>query len=407
MEDIIKPKILYVDDEENNLIVFKSSFRRHFDIYVSKSGAEGMKIIQENDIDVIITDQRMPGMTGVEFLKQLPQDLMAIRMVLTGFSDVSAIIEAINSGKVYRYITKPWDKDELKVTIDNAIEALQLKKRNQQLIEELTTANEQLEQKVSERTAELEGALKEINLQKKELEELNVTKNKFFSIVAHDLRNPMSALAGFSAILSEHGDEMSPDQISVFSKDLHKSVKNALTLVENLLSWASSQMKMVKHNPQVVEINALVNELLGQFEMAVAAKQIKLEKDLGPDIVVYADEDHLKLVLRNLLSNAIKFSHKGGEILLSTKCVEEFKAEISISDSGVGMNEDKLAKLFQIGTSHSTRGTEGEYGTGLGLILCKEFIEQNKGEISVASKEGSGTTFTVKLEQCEEKPCFS
>src|SRR4051812_42751386 len=147
-----KYNVLYVDDEEDNLVVFRSAFRRFFRIFTATSGAEGLDIMEKEDISLIITDQRMPNMTGIQFLQQLPEEPENIRMILTGFSDVEAIIEAINTGKVYRYITKPWDKDELKITIDNAMEALSLRRRNRQLIHELQEANENLEQKVVERT---------------------------------------------------------------------------------------------------------------------------------------------------------------------------------------------------------------------------------------------------------------
>ena len=403
MEENNKPKVLYVDDEESNLIVFKSSFRRYYDIYLSKSGAEGLEILKQQDIDVIITDQRMPGMTGVEFLKQLPEDLLAIRMVLTGFSDVAAIIDAINSGKVYRYITKPWDKDELKITIDNAIEALRLRKKNQLLIKELQETNEQLEQKVVERTAALEKALSEINEQKQELEDLNATKDKFFSIVAHDLRNPMSSLAGFASMLSEYGEQMTPEEISKFSKNLHHSIKNALSLVENLLTWASTQMNKINHEPRLVDINKVVSETLAQLSTTADSKGISLVGELNAGCSVYADENHLRLVLRNLITNAIKFTEEEGKVTLSTRTEGSAKAIISISDTGVGMSKEKLDSLFKIGQNHSSNGTAGEKGTGLGLILCKEFVEKNGGTINVSSKKGSGTTFSVELDQSGEK----
>ncbi|ELR70489.1 two-component response regulator [Fulvivirga imtechensis AK7] len=394
-----KPKILYVDDEENNLIVFKSSFRRFYEIYTASSAADGLKIIQENDISVIITDQRMPGMTGIEFLKQLPEDLLAIRMILTGFSDVSAIIEAINSGKVYRYITKPWDKDELKMTIDNALEALTLRKNNQALVQELKDINEQLEQKVVERTAELEQALEEINVQNNELEELNATKDKFFSIVAHDLRSPISALAGFSEILAGNGKQLPPEKVAEYSKELNKSVKNVLSLIENLLTWAYSQMNKANLNPTEVDVNAVIEKILTQLAAVAGNKNINLEMDLADGLKVYADEDHLKLVLRNLISNAIKFTEPGGKVSVTTKAIDKSKAEIVVADTGVGMSIEKLTTLFNIGDNQSTKGTAGEKGTGLGLILCKEFVEKNSGSIEVASLKGMGTTFTVTLNQ--------
>ncbi|WP_439882757.1 adenylate/guanylate cyclase domain-containing protein [Pontibacter sp. MBLB2868] len=160
--DYEKPAILYIDDEEDNLIVFKSAFRRHYSVLTAKSGEEGLEILKGQDVSVVITDQRMPQMTGVQFLKNLPDENDMIRMILTGYSDMESIIEAINTGKVYRYITKPWDKNELKITMDNAIEAFHLRRTNKHLIEELKEANEVLEQKVIERTLEVSQQRDEI-----------------------------------------------------------------------------------------------------------------------------------------------------------------------------------------------------------------------------------------------------
>ena len=148
--------VLYVDDEENNLNSFRAALRRNYNVYTALSGEEGMDILSKNDIHVVVTDQRMPNMTGVQFLQHIPPEKDNIRIILTGFSDIESIIEAINTGMVYRYITKPWDKDELKITIDNAIETIMLRRNNKHLIEELKEYNEQLEEKVLLRTKEIE-----------------------------------------------------------------------------------------------------------------------------------------------------------------------------------------------------------------------------------------------------------
>jgi len=155
-----KACILFVDDEKHNLTAFKSAFRRNYDVFLANSAEEGLKILRDNPIKVIITDQRMPGMTGIELLEKIiPTYPNAIRMILTGFSDVEAIINAINTGQVYRYITKPWNKNELKITIDNALEAYHLREENKTLIQNLQAANEGLEDKVQKRTQEIEQYL--------------------------------------------------------------------------------------------------------------------------------------------------------------------------------------------------------------------------------------------------------
>jgi class 3 adenylate cyclase/ActR/RegA family two-component response regulator len=148
--------ILYVDDELHNLNSFRAALRRHYNVFTAESGAEGIEILAKNDIHVVVTDQRMPNMTGVQFLQHIPGDQDNIRIILTGFSDMESIIEAINTGKVYRYITKPWDKDELKITIDNAVETVMLRRNNKKLISELQSTNEHLEEKVKLRTLEVE-----------------------------------------------------------------------------------------------------------------------------------------------------------------------------------------------------------------------------------------------------------
>jgi response regulator RpfG family c-di-GMP phosphodiesterase len=148
--------VLYVDDEENNLNSFRAALRRNYNVFTALSGEEGMELLSKNDIHVIVTDQRMPNMTGVQFLRTIPSDQDNIRIILTGFSDIESIIEAINTGNIYRYITKPWDKEELKITIDNAVETVMLRRNIKQLIRELQQHNEQLEEKVLLRTQEIE-----------------------------------------------------------------------------------------------------------------------------------------------------------------------------------------------------------------------------------------------------------
>jgi class 3 adenylate cyclase len=156
MEQQIIYNILYVDDEINNLNSFRAALRRNYNVFTAESGEEGIDIISKNDIHVVVTDQRMPHMTGVQFLQHIPGDQDNIRIILTGFSDIESIIEAINTGKIYRYITKPWDKEELKITIDNAVETVMLRRNNKKLISELQANNEHLEEKVRSRTSEVE-----------------------------------------------------------------------------------------------------------------------------------------------------------------------------------------------------------------------------------------------------------
>lgn len=395
-----RPRVLYVDNEESSLIIFKAYFENYYDIDIATSGAEGLRILQTKEIDVIITDQGMPCMTGIAFLEQIPEHILAIHMVLTGYSDVATMMDAINLGKIYRYISKPWDFDELKTIIDKAVETLVLKRNNLALVEQLKQANELLEQRVQERTIDLQKALHQINEQKRELEELNATKDKFFSIVAHDIRNPLSSLSGFSHLLSEYSEKMTHKEIIELSKELNIETKNTLRLVDNLLTWANHQMKQISYHPELIDINTLVKESVAQLKSSANRKAITIEMSLFPDLMVSADVNHLRLILLNLLTNAVKFTASGGKINITATYNVTSEIEIRISDSGVGMSQEQVKNLFKIDRSKSTSGTAGEKGTELGLILCKEFIERNGGEIAVSSKKGKGTTFVICLQPC-------
>ena len=193
MQEISKNNILYVDDEVNNLTSFRAALRRNYNVFTAQSGEEGLEIFSHNDIQVIVTDQRMPNMTGVQFLQQLPAEPDNVRIILTGFSDMEAIIDAINTGKVYRYITKPWDKDELKITIDNAIETVLLRRNNKHLIQELQEHNEQLEERVKLRTVEIEKQKMQIETEKAKSDEL--LRNILPDEVAEELKLNGKAIA--------------------------------------------------------------------------------------------------------------------------------------------------------------------------------------------------------------------
>lgn len=204
--------ILYIDDEKDNLTVFHSAFRRDFEVHLAASGTEGLKIMNNEDIHLVITDQRMPGMTGVEFLEKIIPDYPdCIRMVLTGFSDVEAVIQAINNGRVYRYITKPWNREELKITIDRALEAYNLRQQNKDLVASLKEANETLENKVIERT-------KRIELQKQEITD----SIKYASRIQNALLPPqedIDKLLPSCFILNKPRDIVSGDYYWIAHKD--------------------------------------------------------------------------------------------------------------------------------------------------------------------------------------------
>ncbi|MEA3316575.1 MAG: PAS domain S-box protein [Bacteroidota bacterium] len=226
----------------------------------------------------------------------------------------------------------------------------------------------------------------------KELEELNATKDKFFSIIAHDLKNPFGTTMNFAQLLKLYYNKNSDEKNLRIINNIYKGAKNAYNLLENLLDWSRSQTNRIEVNFKTFNISELIKNIINLEEKRVEEKKIKLSTSIEENIEVYADIDMINTVIRNLVSNAIKFTNENGEISIKAKNVKN-KLILSVSDNGVGIKPEVIKTLFKIDTSYSTAGTNKEMGTGLGLILCKEFVEKNGGEIWVESTENIGSTF--------------
>lgn len=267
-----------------------------------------------------------------------------------------------------------------------------------------------LEEKVQEarqvllqQNEDLRRKNEEIQRQKEALQQLNATKDKFFSILAHDIKSPLNSLTAFLSIMTNHLDEMSREDILFMSNNLNKSVKNLYGLLENVLAWSRSQMGILEYKPQKIDIYALVEENLQLHSISAQNKGIELINLVEKNIYAFADINSVNAILRNLISNAIKFTSTDGKVIISASKEEDF-IKISIEDTGIGMNEYALSKIFDISARYSTKGTANESGTGLGLVLVKEFVEKNNGQISVKSQEGVGTCFTFTLPKFEDDP---
>jgi signal transduction histidine kinase len=239
--------------------------------------------------------------------------------------------------------------------------------------------------------------------QNEELSEVNKTKDKFFSIIGHDLKGPLNSLTSFSQLLINHTASLTEEEIRTIAKDLDKSLKNLYELLENLLGWARSQTGRMEFTPEEFNVADVINENIKLLSKAALNKKIKIERLVDDELWVYADLNSVRTVIRNLLSNAIKFTGEDGVISIFA---DEWKdrIEIGIQDTGVGMSASVMRKLFDIGAKQTTLGTNKEKGTGLGLILCKEFIERNNGALSVDSKRGVGSTFKFSLVKARKHP---
>ncbi|MBK6266306.1 tetratricopeptide repeat-containing sensor histidine kinase [Marivirga sp. S37H4] len=232
--------------------------------------------------------------------------------------------------------------------------------------------------------------------QNEQLQELNATKDKFFSIIGHDLKGPLNSLTSFSSLLMHHTESLSKEEIQMLATDLDKSLKNLFALLENLLEWSRSQTGNIEFNSELFDLTELLNKNALLLKQQAENKKITVAVKTTEPVAVKAHENSINTVIRNLLSNAIKFTPEGGQIHLSiTEKTNQWV--VSVSDNGVGMPPEVVEKIFRLDTKHSTQGTAKEKGTGLGLILCKEFVEKNGGEIWVKSEEGKGSVFHFSL----------
>ena len=275
--------------------------------------------------------------------------------------------------------------------IISKIKLAQQSKENEKLEEELIIANLAVALQ-----SELIVAKEKAEENEIQLIELNATKDKLFSIIAHDLRSPFNGIIGFSELLIDNLKGFEITKSEKYLGIIHSLAQDTLVLLDNLLHWAKMQTGQISFNPKKIILSSIILEIIETSNSMAKIKDISLNQMESDDIELYADENMLTMVLRNLISNAIKFTKPGGEINVSALQNDKF-IEIAVSDNGVGMNEDNQNKLFRLETNETTIGTVNEKGSGLGLVLCKEFVEKLGGNIWVESELGKGSDFKFTL----------
>lgn len=367
--------ILIVEDEEivlqslNNIIG-----RRYAKVYTAKNALKALDIFQKEDIDLVLTDIRMPGMDGLTMLhKMKAQKSNLRRLVMSAYSESEYFLQAIDLG-VDGYIVKPFLKDKVLEAIEKSAKSI---------------LNEKFAEQSKQQLARSE----------KELRELNITKDKFFSIIGHDVKTPVSTIASYSSLLVDEFDEMEKEEILQILKIIKKSSFHAIDLLKNLLEWAKVQTGSISFNPEVINICDIVEEEVDFASNVWGKKNITVEHTPKADNFVYADRNMVRTVFRNLLSNAIKFTPEKGSIQLHSKRLKQDGdfIQISIQDNGVGISKKLLPTLFSIKDNYSSEGTSGEVGTGMGLLFCKEFIDIQGGDIHAESVVGEGSIFSFSL----------
>lgn len=279
---------------------------------------------------------------------------------------------------------------------------LELKER-EAAVEKYMEDTERLAEDLAISKSVLEEALFEKNLilhelatTKEKLEESLKEKDKLFSIIAHDLKSPFSGFLGIASLLSTDIESMSKEELVEIAKLLKESAENVYKLIENLLEWSRIQRGLIPFEPSEYNLRQIVEQVYSLQKVNLESKEIEFELEVPPDLSVVVDLNMIATVFRNLISNAIKFTPRKGKISI-TSSVRNDEILVSVEDTGIGIPKDMIPELFKVGAKTSRPGTEGESSTGLGLILCKEYIERHNGKIWVESEEGKGTKFFFTL----------
>ena len=387
----MRAHVLVIDDETSVLAALRRLLRREFEVFTANSGIEGLNFMQENTIQVVLTDQRMPGMTGVDFLSMVKARYPdATRLLFTGYADLESVIRAINEGSVYRYLVKPWNPDELLVTVREANERYELIAARRQLMNELQRINAELEERVRQRTAELAQA-------NEQLQELNRLKDDFIAITSHDLRSPLTAILGAAELLQDMAwkDNDIRDGLLTMIEDAGRRM---LELVNNLLELARLEAGGAELHTSSVSLSHLLNECIATLAPVARGKGIGCALDIGADVPnIQADNARLYQGFNNLLGNALKFTDAGGQIKVVVRRKGPDWVTVSVADTGRGIAPDDLPKLFSRFKQTRTKATRGEQGTGLGLSIVRQLVQMHRGEVDVSSVLGEGATFTVRL----------
>ncbi len=371
----IHTSVLIIDDIAENLQLLGTILIEHeIEFSYASSGPEALETVSYTKPDLILLDVNMPEMSGYEvceILKKNPDTSSIPVIFLTAKNEPEDIIRGFNAGGI-DYLTKPFNSRELIARVNSHLELSLSKQIMAHQNEKLSRLNKQLKDTVASR-------------------------NKFFSIIAHDLKDPFNTLIGFSDILLKSVETASPQEISEIVKHIYESSVFGFELLNNLLEWSSSQTGRIKYNPEKVEVTAFANRIVDLLKSTAEKKQISLIVSVETEHVVMADRKMIETVLRNLVSNALKFTSAGGSVSIQSGTIDNSTVKISVKDTGRGIAEEDIKKLFRVEETFSTPGTDHERGTGLGLLLCKEFVEKNCGEIVVESEVGVGSEFTITL----------
>lgn len=354
-----KIHVLYIDDEDNNLKSFRATLRKDFKIYTAIDAEEGLKIAQEEEIHVVIADQRMPGMTGTEFFEQMIKiNPDPIRILLTGYSDIASVIDAINKGEVYRFIDKPWNIEQIKNSIKNAADIFFMKRE-----------------------------LKDKNAK---LKKLHSEMNQFVYSLSHELRGPLMSISGVSKLAKM---ELSDPLAHEYFDMIDTATSKLDDFIYKMLDFYRSTK--IENNFRKIDFQEIVNQQLEAYTEKFDLEDFKVSVHIEQDFDFVSDESKIRVILNNLFSNAVQFQNpdeKGKEIGIEVKVMED-EAIIVLKDNGIGIEDRYKDDVFNL----FTRATQKNVGTGLGLYMVKEAVEQLGGSIALDTVFGQGSSFKITL----------
>jgi len=407
-----KNTILVVDDQPQNIRLIGTLLREHYNLLIADNGPKAIETARGKTPDLILLDIMMPDMSGFEVCEILKNDELTREIpiiFLTAKTETEDILKAFEIGGV-DYVTKPFNALEVMARIKTHLDL----KNSKDLIKEQNTELLQKNEQITKAYKDLETQSQHLNklylqliqnetfLRKsnEELKKLNEMKDKFFSIVSHDLKSPFAGILTMTDIINHHLDEFSKDELADMVRSLNNTAQQTYKFLEDLLEWSRSQMGRLQMNITNEDLASIIGGTLLTLNQQAELKNITIENNVPVSTYALFDNNMMATIVRNLVSNAIKFTHKGGKVTLNAEKVSidgKPFVRLSVSDTGVGMDEAKILQLFSLEKVQSTPGTEKEKGTGLGIVICRDFIEKMGGKIAVESKLNEGTTFFVDI----------
>ncbi len=389
--------ILVVDDTPANLrLLVRLLKNQGYTVLPAPSGKHALEVARSQAIDVVLLDIMMPEMDGYEVCRRLKAQ-EATRdipiLFLSALNDPFDKVKAFDVGGV-DYITKPFQAEEVLARVETHLSLRRMHQRVQDYNTQLREHQEQLRQEIAERKRTGDA-----------LREANATKDTFFSIIAHDLRSPFTALLGHTELALSSFETLRAEEVKNHITQIKTSAEAVYALLGNLLAWVRVQRGMIDYQPIDFPLHQLIEEVFQFLASSAEHKQIVLDAHIPATIMVHADRNMLNTVIRNLVSNALKFIYPGGSITISAR-QRGTTVAIAVSDTGTGIPEAMLPNVFRVDIKTTSIGTDGEQGTGLGLPLCKDLIEKNGGRIRVKSTPGQGATFELTL-PCSPDSCHT